>query len=502
MGIKGLRKIIYKKYKNDTVTVAEMSAWKGSRVAHDIATDVHRYVHSSPPNEFYNHIFRVTGKIITLMDQGLFPVIVFDGKHPEAKNEAHTKRREAKQKRFNKFLEQTPFADKHNCRLMEKDVVLPDEDPEMHNHAPVFVSPPAHTDGNGNVTMIPIFTEVTQTHFEQLKEWLIALGIPTVTSPDNCEAEGFAAWLQQKKAVHKVLSDDFDVLVFGSDSLLTWAPPAASKSGDGGAQQQTNPTDVPMLTEIHTDKVVNAFGFDTFEQLVNAAVIMGSDLNEGGVHGVGPVNALKHVKNCGNDLEKTIHEIVTNTKHNVDKENQLNVAKRLFFHTAITTDMAMGVFHNSLMGDEDQDEVDRFCERHGIPHTYGKFITGKVKNAKKAVADMSKEWNKCMLGTHPVLPSIEAQLSQTPLKRVPALDLSGQPDDVVVPPKPPPKPKKRTRKDIAMEEEQSLVSMLMGGEDDDTLPADGDTPPEENEDTTTTISDKRPRVSDGSVLVQ
>ena len=133
--------------------------------------------------ETTSHLMGTFYRTIRLLENGIKPVYVFDGKPPDMKSgelKKRTERREEAQKQLDKATEAGDAADmeKFNRRLVK----------------------------------------VTKEHGNEAKELLKLMGVPFVDAP--CEAEAQCAALVKAQKVYGVATEDMDALTFGSNVLL------------------------------------------------------------------------------------------------------------------------------------------------------------------------------------------------------------------------------------------------------------------------------------------
>ncbi|MBC7129364.1 MAG: flap endonuclease-1 [Thermoplasmatales archaeon] len=137
----------------------------------------------------------------------------------------------------------------------------------------------------------------------QSKELLHYLGIPYIEARGEGEAQ--AAYMNIKGDVYGVASQDFDALLFGAKALIrNLAITGRRKISGKQAYIEVFPE------EIISDKVLEENGISR-EQLVDVAILTGTDFNEG-VKGIGPKKALNLIREYGrieNLIEKNILQI-------------------------------------------------------------------------------------------------------------------------------------------------------------------------------------------------
>lgn len=130
-----------------------------------------------------SHLMGLFYRTIRLLENGIKPVYVFDGKPPDMKSgelAKRTERREEAQKSLQKATELGDTADmeKFNRRLVK----------------------------------------VTKDHVSEAQELLTLMGVPFVQAP--CEAEAQCAAMVKAGKVYGTATEDMDALTFGTNVLL------------------------------------------------------------------------------------------------------------------------------------------------------------------------------------------------------------------------------------------------------------------------------------------
>jgi flap endonuclease-1 len=118
---------------------------------------------------------------------------------------------------------------------------------------------------------------LTDTIVETTRDLLELLDVPVVDAP--AEGEGQAAHMARRGDVDYVGTEDYDALLFGAPLTL---------------RQLTSKGD-PELMDFEATLDHHEI---TWEQLVDAAILMGTDFNEG-VSGIGPKTAISEIKEHG-----------------------------------------------------------------------------------------------------------------------------------------------------------------------------------------------------------
>ncbi len=125
---------------------------------------------------------------------------------------------------------------------------------------------------------------LTSEMVEAAKELLGGLGIPCVQSIRDGEAQ--ASYMAAKGHVWGVASQDFDSLLFGAPTLVR----NLTITGRRKLPRRREYVDV-MPEEVDLKETLSTLGI-TREQLVDLAILVGTDFNEG-IKGIGPKKALK-----------------------------------------------------------------------------------------------------------------------------------------------------------------------------------------------------------------
>jgi flap endonuclease-1 len=129
----------------------------------------------------------------------------------------------------------------------------------------------------------------------EVKDLLDAMGVPWVDAPGD--GEGQAAYMSSKGDVWAVASQDYDSLLYGSSLLVRNATLSGRRKLPGRGRREYVQV-VPERVDLAEN--LKAIGL-TREQLVDAAILVGTDFNSG-VKGIGPKSAIKLLK-AHKDLE-------------------------------------------------------------------------------------------------------------------------------------------------------------------------------------------------------
>jgi len=133
-------------------------------------------------------------------------------------------------------------------------------------------------------------TRVTRAMKEDAQRLLELLGIPWVQAPSEGEAQ--ATWFARNGRAWAVSSKDYDALLFGAPRLARFVGVKGREFLPSKGISRVVPPEMFDLAAM-----LRELGL-THRQLVEAAILIGTDFNEG-VHGVGPKTAVKLLRAHG-----------------------------------------------------------------------------------------------------------------------------------------------------------------------------------------------------------
>ena len=214
--------------------------------------------------------FRTTRLIA---DYDIRPVFVFDGPPPELKRQEIQKRREAREKSQREY--EAAIAAGDTATAWSKAVMT---------------------------------SRLTRPMVEEAKTLLTLLGIAWIHAPSEGEAQ--AAFLSSEGHAWATGSKDYDSLLFGAPRLVRFLAVASTEFLPTRGRSRAVPPETLDLNENLT-----AIGL-TREQLIDAAILIGTDFNQG-VHGVGPKTAVKLLRDH-HTLSSVPPEIRRSLPDNVD----------------------------------------------------------------------------------------------------------------------------------------------------------------------------------------
>ncbi len=235
--------------------------------------------------EVTSHLSGILYRTTNLVEAGIKPVFVFDGKPSELKNTTIEERKKTR----------TDAAQKWEMAIAEGTA---DEDAFKHAQAS------SHLKGN----MV-----------EDAKTLLGFMGIPVVQAPSEGEAQ--ATFMVQNGDAFAVGSQDYDALLLGSPVVVRNLTVTGKRKLPGkGVYVDVRPEIIEL------EDGLSRLGLSR-EQLVDIALLVGTDFNPG-IKGIGPKKALKLIKKHGN-IEGALSELDADIKH-------MQAIKKLFLNPDVT----------------------------------------------------------------------------------------------------------------------------------------------------------------------
>lgn len=289
MGIQGLTKLIGDSAPGG-MKENDIKNYFGRKVAIDASMSIYQFLIAvrSEGNQLQNeagettsHLMGMFYRTVRMVDNGIKPVYVFDGKPPALKSGQLDKRRERREG-------------------AEKDLAAAKEEGDQEN--------------------IDKFSrrlvKVTKQHNEDCKKLLRLMGIPYVDAP--CEAEAQCAELVKKGLVYATATEDMDALTFGSGVLLRHMTYSEARK-------------MP-IQEFHLSRVLDELQLNT-EEFIDLCILLGCDYC-GSIRGIGPTRALALIKQ-----HRSIENILKNldqTKYPVEEDWKYKEAREFFKAPEVT----------------------------------------------------------------------------------------------------------------------------------------------------------------------
>jgi len=168
-------------------------------------------------------------------------------------------------------------------------------------------------------------SRVTDEIIQQSKDLLQALGIPYIQAPSEGEAQ--ASYLVKKGDAYAVCSQDFDCLLLGTKVLIRHLTSSSKRKLPGkNAYAAVHPERINFQMNLLKLGI-------THKQLVDMAILIGTDFNDG-IKGIGPKKSLSLIKKNGN-LENVLSTI---GGENAPTFEEIAEIRKLFLHPEVSKD--------------------------------------------------------------------------------------------------------------------------------------------------------------------
>jgi len=287
-----------------------------------------------------SHLVGLFSRTTKMMQKGLRPVFVFDGKPPELKKKERERRAELKAE----------------AKVKYEDAKQKENLDEMRKYA-------------GRTA------KLSPEMIEEAKKLVSALGLPVVQAPSEGEAQ--AAFMAKQGDAFAVISQDFDSMVHG-------APKIVRNLSLLGKRKKVNKLSYEIVKPelIDLSENLNNLGVDQ-NQLIVLAMLVGTDYNIGGVKGIGPKNALKLVKKHGTDFDALFKEVNWKDSFDTDWNEVYGVIKNM----ETTTD------YNIEFTEPNREQLrELLVEQHDfsderINRAFDEFEKGKKEKAQKGLSE-------------------------------------------------------------------------------------------------------------------
>ncbi len=222
-----------------------------------------------------SHLSGLLYRTINLLENRIWPIYVFDGKPPEEKTLEIVRRRRVREEAMDKW-----------AKLLEEGKR---EEARKYAQRALFLTDDMVSDA---------------------KKLLSLMGIPIVQAAADGEAQ--AALIAKENKAWAAGSQDYDSLLFGAPRLVR------NLAVTGRRKLPNKDEYIEVKPEIlELNDVLRALKLRDRTQLIDLAILLGTDLNPDGIPGIGPQKALKLIQEFGN-LEKLIQGPLKNVQFPTD----------------------------------------------------------------------------------------------------------------------------------------------------------------------------------------
>ncbi|KAI9262034.1 DNA-repair protein rad2 [Sporodiniella umbellata] len=285
MGIHGLARLIAEQAP-DALKNNEIKSYFGRKIAIDASMCIYQFMIAvrqgdgqllqNQDGETTSHLMGMFYRTVRMVDNGIKPVYVFDGKPPTLKSGELAKRKARKEEAEAKALEASEIGTADDVAKYTRRAV-----------------------------------KVTREHNDECKRLLKAMGIPYVEAP--CEAEAQCAELAKGGKVYAAASEDMDTITFGAPVLLRHLTYSEARK-------------MP-IEEVHYDKVLGGMEFSD-KQFIDLCILLGCDYTET-IKGVGPKNAFSMIKEH-KSIEEALKHVTPRIQAGIPSDWNYDDARALF----------------------------------------------------------------------------------------------------------------------------------------------------------------------------
>ncbi|TIA88748.1 hypothetical protein E3P99_02391 [Wallemia hederae] len=270
MGIKALANVISEESPK-AIKHTDIKSLFGRKVAIDASMSIYQFLIAvrqrdgeqlmSDSGETTSHLMGFFYRTLRMVDNGIKPCYVFDGKPPDLKSNVLKSRFEKREDATEQGEEAKETGDAETIERLSRRTV-----------------------------------RVTREHNEECRKLLRLMGIPVVEAPSEAEAQ--CAELVRGGKVWAAGSEDMDTLTFGAPILLRHLT---------FSEQKKEP-----ISHYYLEEALSGMGMGR-EQFTDLCILLGCDYLEP-VKGVGPSTALKLIREHG-----SLDEIVPMCRANQEK---------------------------------------------------------------------------------------------------------------------------------------------------------------------------------------
>ncbi|GMY22188.1 flap endonuclease 1 [Fagus crenata] len=292
MGIKGLTKLLADNAPK-AMKEQKFETYFGRKIAIDASMSIYQFLIvvgrsgtemlTNEAGEVTSHLQGMFSRTIRLLEAGIKPLYVFDGKPPDLKKQELAKRYSKRADATEDLEEAKEAGDKEAIEKYSKRTV-----------------------------------KVTKQHNEDCQRLLRLMGVPVIEAPSEAEAQ--CAALCKAGQVYAVASEDMDSLTFGAPRFLRHLMDPSSRK-------------IPVM-EFEVAKILEELNL-TMDQFIDLCILSGCDYCDS-IRGIGGQTALKLIRQHGSI--ETILENINKERFHIPEEWPYQEARQLFKEPLVCTD--------------------------------------------------------------------------------------------------------------------------------------------------------------------
>lgn len=289
MGIQGLTKLLGD-HAPSSMKEGDIKNFFGRKVAIDASMSIYQFLIAvrqdgsqltNEEGETTSHLMGMFYRTIRMVENGIKPVYVFDGKPPEMKSGELAKRKEKRDEAQKELEKAEDAGDEENVDKFSRRLV-----------------------------------KVTKEHNEECKTLLRLMGIPYVEAP--CEAEAQCAALVKAGKVFATGTEDMDSLTFGSSVVLRHLTFSEARK-------------MP-IREYNLDRILSDLEMSQ-DEFIDLCILLGCDYCES-IRGIGPKRAIELIKQH-RSIEKILDHL-DKKKYTIPENWMFKEARHLFQEPEVT----------------------------------------------------------------------------------------------------------------------------------------------------------------------
>ncbi|KAL8545248.1 hypothetical protein ACS0TY_005440 [Phlomoides rotata] len=292
MGIKGLTKLLADNAPK-AMKEQKFESYFGRKIAIDASMSIYQFLIvvgrtgtemlTNEAGDVTSHLQGMFSRTIRLLEAGIKPVYVFDGKPPDLKRQELAKRYSKRADATEDLNDALETGNKEDIEKFSKRTV-----------------------------------KVTKQHNDDCKKLLKLMGVPVIEAPSEAEAQ--CAALCKSDKVYAVASEDMDSLTFGAPKFLRHLMDPSSKK-------------IPVM-EFEVSKVLEELNL-TMDQFIDLCILSGCDYCDS-IRGIGGLTALKLIRQHGSI--ENILENISKERYQIPDDWPYQEARRLFKEPSVFTD--------------------------------------------------------------------------------------------------------------------------------------------------------------------
>ncbi|KAJ4721785.1 Flap endonuclease 1 [Melia azedarach] len=292
MGIKGLTKLLADNAPK-AMKEQKFESYFGRKIAIDASMSIYQFLIvvgrtgtemlTNEAGEVTSHLQGMFTRTIRLLEAGMKPVYVFDGKPPDLKKQELAKRYSKRTDATEDLAEAVDAGNKEDIEKFSKRTV-----------------------------------KVTKQHNDDCKRLLKLMGVPVVEAPSEAEAQ--CAALCKSGKVYAVASEDMDSLTFGAPRFLRHLMDPSSRK-------------IPVM-EFEVAKILEELNL-TMDQFIDLCILSGCDYCDS-IRGIGGQTALKLIRQHGSI--ENILENINRDRYQIPEDWPYQEARLLFKEPEVFVD--------------------------------------------------------------------------------------------------------------------------------------------------------------------